>query len=216
MENKNVPSIRFKGFIDDWEQRKLGEVIINELKGKAKANMDGLKSIYLDAEYLNGGKVCYVDSPTDVSIDDVLILWDGSQAGAVYHGFEGALGSTLKSFKPKYSGDFLYQFLIRNQEKIYNSYRTPNIPHVIKSFTSEFKINNPKEEERRVHGIDGLRVVDASIMPNIITGNLNATTIMLAEKIADKIRGRQPLPKSAADYYVAHGAPVRGEPKRKE
>ncbi|NKC68573.1 restriction endonuclease subunit S, partial [Vagococcus fluvialis] len=152
MENKNVPSIRFKGFTDDWEQRKLGEVITNELKGKAKANMDGLKSVYLDAEYLNGGKVCYVDSPTDVSTDDVLILWDGSQAGSVYHGFEGALGSTLKVFKPKYSGDFLYQFLIRNQEKIYNSYRTPNIPHVIKNFTSEFKIDNPKEEEQNKIG----------------------------------------------------------------
>nr|UOP05053.1 GMC oxidoreductase [Conchiformibius kuhniae] len=66
----------------------------------------------------------------------------------------------------------------------------------------------------RVHGIDALRVVDASIMPNIITGNLNATTIMLAEKIADQIRGRTPLPPSEADYYVANGAPVRGTPQR--
>lgn len=39
----------------------------------------------------------------------------------------------------------------------------------------------------RVHGMEGLRVVDASIMPLIITGNLNATTIMMAEKIADRI-----------------------------
>ncbi|TFU96897.1 choline dehydrogenase, partial [Bacillus stratosphericus] len=68
--------------------------------------------------------------------------------------------------------------------------------------------------EGRVHGITGLRVVDASIMPDIITGNLNAATIMLAEKIADKIRGRAPLPKSDAPYYRADGAPVRGEPKR--
>ncbi|VCX90867.1 Oxygen-dependent choline dehydrogenase [Pseudomonas aeruginosa] len=65
----------------------------------------------------------------------------------------------------------------------------------------------------RVHGMEGLRVVDASIMPLIITGNLNATTIMMAEKIADRIRGRQPL-RSTAKYYVAGDAPVRGNPVR--
>ncbi|MFD1558176.1 choline dehydrogenase [Paraburkholderia silviterrae] len=66
------------------------------------------------------------------------------------------------------------------------------------------------DAEGRVHGIDGLRVVDASIMPLITTGNLNAPTIMLAEKIADRIRGRQPLARSTAQYYVANGAPARG------
>src|SRR5690606_40126115 len=66
----------------------------------------------------------------------------------------------------------------------------------------------------RVHGLEGLRVIDASIMPQIITGNLNATTIMMAEKIADKIRDRQPLPRSNAPYFVAGERPVRGEPQR--
>lgn len=66
----------------------------------------------------------------------------------------------------------------------------------------------------RVHGMQGLRVVDASIMPLITTGNLNAPTIMMAEKIADKIRGRAPLPRSTAPYYVAGGAPVRGTAQR--
>ncbi|UUY09997.1 choline dehydrogenase [Pseudomonas sp. J452] len=66
----------------------------------------------------------------------------------------------------------------------------------------------------RVHGLEGLRVIDASIMPEIITGNLNATTIMLAEKIVDRIRGRAPLPRSNAPYYVAGAAPVRGTAQR--
>jgi len=46
------------------------------------------------------------------------------------------------------------------------------------------------DSEGRVHGLQGLRVIDASIMPLIITGNLNAPTIMMAEKIVDLIRGK--------------------------
>ena len=55
--------------------------------------------------------------------------------------------------------------------------------------------------EGRVHGIAGLRVVDASIMPKSVTGNLNAPIVMMAEKISDRIRGRAPLIPSNAGYH---------------
>mgnify|MGYP000299937209 FL=1 len=53
----------------------------------------------------------------------------------------------------------------------------------------------------RVHGTEGLRVVDASVMPIITNGNIYAPVMMIAERAADLIRGRTPLPPSDAPVY---------------
>ena len=53
----------------------------------------------------------------------------------------------------------------------------------------------------RVHGVDHLRVVDASVMPDIVSGNLNAPTQMIGERAADYILGKEQLPAEQANFH---------------
>ena len=78
---------------------------------------------------------------------------------------------------------------VKTDEQLLDSAR--NIAQTIYHPTSTCKMGpDPAavvDERLRVHGLDGLRVADASIMPTIVSGNTNAPTIMIAEKVADMI-----------------------------
>jgi choline dehydrogenase len=61
----------------------------------------------------------------------------------------------------------------------------------------------------KVHGLEGLRVADASVFPYVTNGNIYAPVMMTAEKAVDLILGREPLPAEPVEYY-------RHEPKASE
>ena len=92
--------------------------------------------------------------------------------------------------------DEIDAFVRRKLESAYH----PSCSCKMGSATDPMAVVDPST---KVIGVDGLRVVDSSIMPSITTGNLNAPTIMLAEKAADIIRGRPALVADDARYYVA-------------
>ena len=71
--------------------------------------------------------------------------------------------------------------------------------------TDEMAVVDPRT--MKVHGTEGLRVVDASVMPNVSNGNIYAPTMMIAEKAADLILGNEPM---AADHTEVYRAPNAG------
>ena len=72
--------------------------------------------------------------------------------------------------------------------------------------TDELSVIDPLT--MRVHGVDGLRVVDASSMPYVTNGNIYAPVMMVAEKAADLIAGNEPLPPEPLEFFRRDAAPA--------
>jgi choline dehydrogenase len=72
--------------------------------------------------------------------------------------------------------------------------------------TGEMAVTDPGS--LRVRGLDGLRVVDASVMPYVTNGNIYAPVMMVAEKAADLILGNTPLPAERVEFYRRANSPT--------
>ena len=112
--------------------------------------------------------------------------------------FDDLRGKELAPGTDVQTDEEILEFVRRKGESAYHPCST------CKMGTDSMAVTDPA---LNIHGITNLRVVDASVMPQIVNGNLNAPTIMIAEKAADIILGNSPLKPSDATYYQ-HNKPT--------
>ncbi|ETA50623.1 choline dehydrogenase [Ponticoccus alexandrii] len=99
-----------------------------------------------------------------------------------------------KAFDPYRGSEYAPGAQVRSDTEIdnYIRERAESIYHPVGTCKMGSDAMSVVDDQLRVHGIDGLRVVDASVMPTLVTGNTNAPTIMIAEKASDMILGAAP------------------------
>jgi choline dehydrogenase-like flavoprotein len=130
--------------------------------------------------------------PTDAPLIDPAYLRDPDDLATLVKGTQ--MGFDIMQAQPlaAYRGKMLYPLERDNTAQIEQFLRAHSDTEYHPSGTCKMgPANDPMavvDAELRVHGVQGLRVVDASIMPNLVTGNTNAPTIMIAEKAANMIR----------------------------
>jgi choline dehydrogenase len=112
------------------------------------------------------------------------------------HAFDGYRGREIQPGSAVQSDAQIDEFIRRNVQSAYH----PSCTCRMGSVDDPMAVVDP---HTRVIGVEALRVVDSSIMPSITNGNLNAPTIMLAEKAADHILGKPLLPPADVPYFVA-------------
>ena len=106
--------------------------------------------------------------------------------------------------QPSFQDYMAYPIFPDSTDKTDDELRTLICQHVESAYhpSSTCAMGKVVDESCRVYGTTNLRVVDASVMPSLVSGNLNAPTIMIAEKIADDILGHDPLEPEDPGFYV--------------
>lgn len=135
----------------EWEKRKLQDVVERKIKGKNPVYSE-IGNVLLNNEFMeNNTHPLFVENEIDVTKKDILILWDGSQAGKVYTGFEGVLGSTFVAITLNQNNCniFMQEQLEYNLDKIQRAWREGSgVPHVAKDFIENYKVFVPCYEEQ--------------------------------------------------------------------
>jgi choline dehydrogenase-like flavoprotein len=135
------------------------------------ASNDPLADPVIKANYLSD------ERDMDVLVEGVKIARRIFATGA----FKPILADEYEASRGATTDEQIKQFIRASAETIYHPVGT------CKMGSDDMAVVDAK---LRVHGIDNLRVVDASIMPTLVGGNTNAPTIMIAEKAADMILAR--------------------------
>ena len=119
------------------------------------------------------------------------------------HAFDSLRGEEIAPGAAVVTDDEIDAFIRRTAQTVYHPCGSCRMG------TDDMAVVDP---ECRVRGLQGLRVVDASVMPQITTCNTNGPTIMIGEMAADMIRGRQPLASPNVGPALDIGAPQRPRP----
>lgn len=133
-----------------WEKKSLGK-LVDRTKGKpVKTREDGQHKV-LNIQYLNSrADPEYTnEKPVYAEEKDILLLWDGANAGSIYTGFKGVVGSTFMRLSPKGVNSIFIREYMRKDEVYIKSLREGSgIPHVPRDFLSYYKIFIPPLEEQ--------------------------------------------------------------------
>jgi len=108
--------------------------------------------------------------------------------------FDTLRGKEIAPGAEAQTDDEILDFVAREGESAYHPSCTCRMGHDDMSVVGS---------DLKVHGVENLRVVDASVMPYITNGNIYAPVMMIGEKAADTILGNTPLPKENVPFYKA-------------